>query len=63
MNQDEHMKRVDKFTEWYESGQIKQETNYNKEGLEDGKWTEWYENGDINSESNWKDGECISGDC
>jgi uncharacterized protein len=63
MNQDEHMKRVDKFTEWYESGQIKQETNYNKEGLEDGKWTEWYENGDIYSESNWKDGECISGDC
>ena len=54
---------VGKQIEWYENGQIKQEENYNKEGLEDGKWTEWYENGQIKSESNWKDGDCISGDC
>ena len=54
--------RVDgKWTNWYESGQIRAE-GYHNNGMRDGKWTAWYENGQIEAELNFKDGVCIS-DC
>jgi len=47
---------VGKQTEWYENGQIKQEQNYNEDGMEDGKFIYWNEDGKKEKEVNWKDG-------
>ena len=51
-----------KFTQWYENGNIRIESNF-KDGEYNGSHTYWNENGQIIAESNWKDGKCVSGDC
>ena len=45
---------------YYENGQLKVETFFNKEGNREGKYTKFYENGKIKEESKYKDDEIIS---
>jgi len=47
--------KIDKWTEWYESGQKKSEGRY-KDLYYDGKWTFWYENGQTRFEGIFKNG-------
>ena len=42
-------RRIGKWIEWYNNGQIKKESFY-KDGQRHGKWIEYYENGQIKSE-------------
>ena len=46
--------KIDKWTEWYESGQKKSEGRY-KDLYYDGKWTLWHENGQKRFEGIFKD--------
>lgn len=49
------------YREYYESGQLAHEENYNKEGQLDGKQVDYDEKGQVKKESVYTNGTCVSG--